>query len=166
MLDIDPVVRPDIVCDARKLHTLPAGAYDAVFCSHNLEHFHQHEVPLVLKGFQHVLNKSGFAHILVPDMQWLFETVVSDDRDIDDVSYVSPSGPVTFHDMIYGFGAAMAQGNLYYAHKTGFTEKSLAKTLMRARFARTYTARDGRGELVAYAFKSRPSVLQLRKLGV
>jgi hypothetical protein len=29
---------PDIVCDARELTTLEEGLFDAVYCSHNLEH--------------------------------------------------------------------------------------------------------------------------------
>src|SRR5262249_58225949 len=37
LLDIDPRGAPDILCDARRLKTLPADSYDAVYCSHNLE---------------------------------------------------------------------------------------------------------------------------------
>ena len=33
MLDIDPAVRPDVVCDARNLATLKGSEYDAVYCS-------------------------------------------------------------------------------------------------------------------------------------
>ena len=38
LLDVDPRGSPDIVCDARLLTTLPAGQFDAIYCSHNLEH--------------------------------------------------------------------------------------------------------------------------------
>lgn len=38
LLDIDPKGAPDIVCDARQLTTLDASQFDAVYCSHNLEH--------------------------------------------------------------------------------------------------------------------------------
>ena len=38
LLDIDPKGAPDIVCDARQLTTLAASQFDAVYCSHNLEH--------------------------------------------------------------------------------------------------------------------------------
>lgn len=38
LLDIDPKGNPDVVCDARELTTLPSATYDAIYCSHNLEH--------------------------------------------------------------------------------------------------------------------------------
>jgi len=34
LLDIDPDVRRDVVCDAREMSRLPAAQYDAVYCSH------------------------------------------------------------------------------------------------------------------------------------
>ncbi len=87
LLDIDPQVKPDVVCDAKQMGKLPRGAYDAVYCSHNLEHFYRHEVPNVLAGFQHVLKADGFAHIMVPDMNAVFEALK--DRDINDTWYRS-----------------------------------------------------------------------------
>ncbi len=48
LLDIDPSGSPDIVCDARELATLDAGQSDAVYCSHNLEHYYRHDVHLAL----------------------------------------------------------------------------------------------------------------------
>jgi predicted SAM-dependent methyltransferase len=68
LLDIDPTGSPDIVCDARNLTTLENGLFDAVYCSHNLEHYYRHDVPKVLGGFLHVLKEGGFAHIVVPDI--------------------------------------------------------------------------------------------------
>jgi predicted SAM-dependent methyltransferase len=43
LLDIDPQRMPDLLCDARGLRKLPSGVYDAVYCSHNLEHYYRHE---------------------------------------------------------------------------------------------------------------------------
>jgi hypothetical protein len=60
LLDIDPRGRPDILCDARKLTTLAPNLHDAVYCSHNLEHYFAHEVPKVLRGFHHVLKPRWF----------------------------------------------------------------------------------------------------------
>lgn len=65
LLDVDASRRPDILCDARQLKTLPAAQYDAVYCSHNLEHYYRHEVLPVLTGFLHVLKDDGFADIRV-----------------------------------------------------------------------------------------------------
>lgn len=48
LLDIDSRGKPDIVADARELDKLEHGLVDAVYCSHNLEHYYRHEVPKVL----------------------------------------------------------------------------------------------------------------------
>jgi ubiquinone/menaquinone biosynthesis C-methylase UbiE len=76
LLDIDPKGLPDIVCDARKLTALEASQFDAVYCSHNLEHYYRHDVPRVLAGFLHVLKDGGFAHILVPDINEVMRVTI------------------------------------------------------------------------------------------
>ena len=43
LLDIDPRGEPDIVCDARELTSLPPAQFDAVYCSHNLEHYYRYD---------------------------------------------------------------------------------------------------------------------------
>src|SRR3954469_19036580 len=68
MLDIDPASKPDILLDARNLTELPAAGFEAVYCSHNLEHYFRHDLRRVLAGFLHVLKPEGFAHVLVPDI--------------------------------------------------------------------------------------------------
>ena len=95
---------PDLVCDARELTTLPPAQYDAVYCSHNLEHYYRHDVPRVLAGFRHVLNEDGFAEIRVPDLADFMQTVVRRGLDIDDLLYQSPAGPITVRDVLYGLG--------------------------------------------------------------
>ena len=52
--------------------------------------------------------------------------MVEKNLDIDDFLYQSPEGPITVRDVIYGYGAEIERsGNDFYAHKTGFTKKSL-----------------------------------------
>src|SRR6266446_7887238 len=46
---------------------LAASQFDAVYCSHNLEHYYRHDGATVLRGFLHVLKPDGFAEIKVPD---------------------------------------------------------------------------------------------------
>lgn len=157
LLDIDPQLRPDVVCDARNLTGLRGAEYDAVYCSHNLEHYYRHEVPKVLAGFHHVLKTEGFAHVCVPDMRELMRTVVEKSLEIDDFLYQSPEGPITVQDVIYGFGVEIQKsGNDFYAHKTGFTESSLMATLRAAGFPWVFT-RVGNFEVQAVAFKNRPA---------
>jgi predicted SAM-dependent methyltransferase len=159
-LDVDPAADPDIVCDARELESLPAGVYDAVYCSHNLEHYWRHDLPRVLKGFAHVLTPEGFAEVAVPDLRAVFERVQRDDMDLDDVLYQSPAGPITVNDVVYGFGREIAEsGNDFYAHKNAFTAKSLARAFAIAGFGRVLTTR-GPYEIRAFAFKGEPTAEQ------
>ena len=166
LLDIDPRGNPDVLCDARELSRLEGAEYDAVYCSHNLEHYYRHDVPRVLAGFRHVLKGDGFAHIRVPDMSELMRVVVQKRIDIDDVLYQSPAGPITVRDVIYGYGVEIERsGNDFYAHKTGFTEKSLQSMLHACGFTHVYTG-TGNLEVSAAAFKAPPAEYARRLLAL
>jgi hypothetical protein len=157
LLDIDPKGAPDLVCDARELTAQPPGQYDAVYCSHNLEHYYRHDVPRVLAGFRHVLKEDGFAEIRVPDLADLMQTVVSRGLDVDDFLYQSPAGPITVRDVLYGLGVEIERsGNDFWAHKTGFTKKSLTAMLVRCGFPIVYNG-TGNFEVAAFAFKRTPT---------
>lgn len=157
LLDIDPKGQPDVVCDARELHTLPEGGYESIHCSHNLEHYYHHEVPKVLAGFAHVLKPNGFAYIRVPDMWELMKVVVQNHLDIGDVLYHTTTGqPITARDVIYGWGIEIERnGNDFMAHKTGFTQKALREFLSAAGFPWVFTTL-GKLEILAIAFKDKP----------
>jgi hypothetical protein len=157
LLDIDPSGGPDIILDAREMTSLTRSEYDSVYCSHNLEHYYFHDAKKVLDGFHHVLKEDGFAHIRVPDMTELMQTVISKKLEIDDVLYQSALGPITVHDVIYGYGVQLEKsGNDFYAHKMGFTEKSLIKALQQSGFNSIYSG-VGNLEINAFAFKSPPT---------
>lgn len=164
LLDIDPAVQPDICLDAKELGTLRPARYDAVHCSHNLEHFYRHDVPTVLAGFVHVLRPSGFAQIAVPDIEALMKAVVEGKRDIMDTWYRCPA-PISFHDVLYGWNEPMGEGNVYYAHRCGFTKKSLGAALREAGFKSVHIASDGMS-LHAYAFKGKPTEAARKSLGL
>ena len=156
LLDIDPRGSPDIVCDARNLTTLDAGQFDAVYCSHNLEHYYRHDVQKVLTGFLHVLKDNGFVHIRVPDIQEVMRVTIERNLDIDDILYQSPAGPIMILDVLYGYSVEIERsGQHFFGHKTGFTRKSLEKALRKAGFSKVYGA-TGNLEVVALAFKSSP----------
>jgi hypothetical protein len=161
LLDIDPAMNPDLCCDARDLSTLPPNAFDAIYCSHNLEHYYLHDAAKVLAGFHHVLSPTGFAEIRVPDMISLFKLVVEKGLDMDDVLYQSEEGPIMVCDVIYGFGKRIAEsGEDFFAHKTGFSRRSLASALRTAGFE-IIIFRAGRFlELAALAFKQMPTLEQ------
>ena len=159
LLDIDPAGKPDVVCDARELGKLPAGQFDAVYCSHNLEHYYPHDVPKVIAGFLHVLKDDGFAEVRVPDIKSVVQRWLRDGLDINDVLYQSPAGPITIRDVIYGFGAQIERTGVdFFAHKTGFTPKALADTLTGAGFGEVVILeRPHIFEVAALAFKTKPS---------
>ena len=156
LLDIDPKGTPDLVCDARELVTLEPDQFDAVYCSHNLEHYYRHDVHKVLAGFMHVLKGDGFAHVVVPDIQEVMRLTVERGLDIEDVLYNSPAGPIRVLDVLYGYGREIEEsGQDFYAHKTGFTKKSLVKALQAAGF-RKHFVRTGNLEITVFAFRNEP----------
>lgn len=156
LLDIDPRGSPDIVCDARKLAELDAAQFDAVYCSHNLEHYYRHDVRLVLAGFMHVLKDGGFADIRVPDIHEVMRVTIERGLDIDDILYQSAAGPIMVLDVLYGYSVEIERsGQDFFAHKTGFTPKSLLKALQTAGFSRIYST-AGNLEVNALAFKGIP----------
>ena len=161
LLDVDPRGAPDVLCDARALDTLEPDQFDAIYCSHNLEHYHAHEVSKVLGGFLHVLKPGGFAEIRVPDIAALMQTCIDEGHDIDDVLYTSGKGPVRVRDVLYGFGPEIeTSGQDFYAHKTGFSPKSLTRALRQAGF-QTIVRRPGRYlEILALAFRTQPDAEQ------
>jgi SAM-dependent methyltransferase len=155
LLDICATGKPDIVLDARKLETLPAAEYDAVYCSHNLEHYYPHDAFAVLKGFLHVLKTNGYAHIVVPDVGQVMRDFVANRMEIDDTLYQLAAGPITVHDVLYGYGEAIARsGDDFYAHKMGFTPSLLLRLLEMAGFARIDVRADaGNWEVQAIAYR-------------
>ncbi len=166
LLDIDPKGAPDICCDARKLDTLEAAQFDAIYCSHNLEHYYRHDVAAVLAGFRHVLKDGGFIQIRVPDMGEVFRRVVEGGLDIDDALYQSAAGPIMALDVIYGFQLQIERsGQEFFAHKTGFTQKSLLLALQRAGLTQVYSS-VGNLEVQAVAFKGQPTAQTLALWGL
>lgn len=161
LIDLDPKGAPDIVLDGRDLATLEPGQADAVYCSHNLEHYFAHDVPRVLAGMLHVLKPDGFADIRVPDLGQLIRDVAARDLDLEDLLYTSPAGPVRVHDVIYGFGPEIARsGADYYAHRTGFSQTTLAKALVLAGFGYVVRRPGHAWEISVLAFREVPTEAQ------
>lgn len=158
ILNIDAGPDVDFVMDARKLvgsEEVQSESMDVVHCSHTLEHFYDHEIPLVLAGFLRVLKPGGTLELRVPDMTWVFGQL-AEGRSLDDQAYESPAGPVTFRDVIYGYGPEIERsGKDYFAHKTGFTRQKLMDALIDAEFVSVnVTVVDEAFELRAVAHKT------------
>lgn len=161
LLDIDARGNPDLVCDARELISMEPGQYDAIYCSHNLEHYYRHDGVKVLQGFVHILKDEGFAEIRVPDIALVIAAVQERQLDLDDVLYESAAGPITAHDVIYGLQSEIvSSGQDFYAHKTGFTPKSLMKFLSDSGFRHIFLAEGVQLAVHALAFKTEPTEWQ------
>lgn len=139
-LDIDPAVQPDITGTVLDMAGVPDGSMDAIYSSHNIEHLYPHEVPLALREFRRVLKDDGIVVITCPDLQSVAE-LVAQDRLIEP-AYQSPSGPISPLDILYGHRKAMAAGNLYMAHRTGFTARTLMAALQESGFANSIGRRQ------------------------
>jgi SAM-dependent methyltransferase len=150
-LDIDPTTRPDILADMMDMSPVASGSVDAVWSSHNIEHVYAHHVSAVLREFLRVLKPGGFVLINCPDMQSIAQAVL--DTGLTKPAYQSASGPITPHDMIFGFGEAVAAGCEFMAHKTAFTGQSLGEALVAAGFGKVRVKRE-RFDLWARADKT------------
>ena len=140
----------DIVASLTDISPVADGAVDALFSSHNLEHLYPHEVGSALREFHRVLDTEGIVYLRVPDLQKVAELVAKDL--LDDPAYISPAGPIAPLDMLYGLRTALADGNYFMAHKTGFTAKTLRHALQEAGFACIRVQREEFG-LCAIAYK-------------
>jgi SAM-dependent methyltransferase len=139
-LDIDPTVAPDILCSITDMRPVATGSIDAIWSSHNLEHLYRHEVPTALAEFVRVLRPGGEVLLTLPDLQRVAEMVA--ENGLEDEAYVSPSGPITPLDMLYGHSPSLSRGHLNMAHKCGFTARTLAQLLNEAGFAGVTVQRD------------------------
>lgn len=168
LLDVDPSVRPDILCDARHLADhIAAGSYDAIYCSHNLEHYYRHDARRVLSGFVHALDGGGFVEIIVPDVAYVVQAMAANRLDIDDPLYSCAAGTFSCADVIYGWDKEIEEsGNDFFAHKTGYSQKSLSKLLGEFFPLSVVLADNAMLRLRALAFKSEPSPDLLTQLGV
>jgi SAM-dependent methyltransferase len=140
--DIEPSVRPDILGSIVDMAEIGSGTYDALWSSHNIEHIHTFEVPIALREFRRVLKDNGFTLITCPDIEPVAQLIV--DGLLEEAAYVSPAGPITPLDMLFGHSASVARGHVSMAHNTGFTVDRLGKALVAAGFQEVRVVK-GRG---------------------
>lgn len=162
-LDIDENVKPDIVGTMLDMSAVEDASVDAVFSSHNIEHLYPHDVPVALAEFKRVLKGDGFVVITCPDLQSVCALIAEDK--LTEPAYISPAGPIAPLDILYGHRPQMAQGNLYMAHRCGFTQRVLTGTLQAAGFASVASMRRAANfDLFAVATKAAMAESDLRAL--
>ena len=162
-LDINPDVQPDVIGTMTDLRSVSTASVQAVFSSHNIEHLYPHEVPLALAEFHRVLDDRGHVVITCPDLKSICRLVAEDK--LDEPAYQSPAGPIAPLDVLYGHRRSMQQGNLYMAHRCGFTETTLRIALATGGFGMVATkSRPEHFDLWALACKGQWTTDEVRAL--
>lgn len=137
-LDIDPRACPDIVASMVDMGGI--GPYDAVYCSHSLEHLYPHEVPTALREFRRVLKPGGHVVILVPDLEGVPAT-----------GDALPDSMLCGLHLYYGDATHIAD-NPHMAHHCGFVASTLRAALEAAGF-KARTQRMGGYQLLGIGVK-------------
>jgi len=146
-VDVDPSVAPDVLADIVDLAPIAAASVDAVWTAHCMEHLYEHDVARAMTEIRRVLKPDAFACIVVPDLQRI-AAFIAEDRILETI-YESPAGPITPHDVVYGFGAAIARGQVTMAHRCGFTPAALTRQIVKAGFGGYSLLRRAGFELAA-----------------
>jgi hypothetical protein len=152
-VDVNPAVDPDVVADVTDLSPIGDGVADAVWSSHCMEHLFLHQVGDAFSEFHRIMADDGFMICLVPDVQTVAKMVAADRA--HETVYQAPAGPVTAHDMFYGFGPAIAMGHTQMAHRCGFTPSIVVNFLNQSRFAEYAIRRLPSLELAIVARKTK-----------
>lgn len=165
-LDIDENVNPDFVGSMTDMSSVQDASMDAVYSSHNIEHLYPHDVPTALKEFLRVLKPDGFLVLTCPDLQSVC-ALIADDK-LTEPAFTSPAGPIAPIDILYGHRPSLAHGNLYMAHRCGFTQRVLTATLQANGFAMVAAARRAAPYYDLWAVASKAAMEEdvLRQLAV
>ena len=154
-VDSDPSAAPDLLADITDLSAIETGSIDAIWSAHCLEHLYLHQVGGAIAEMHRILADDGFMCLIVPDLQVLAEYIVNDK--LHEVVYQSAAGPVTAHDILFGYGPYIAQGHSGMAHRCGFTPGLLVRELQKSPFAEIILRRRPNHELAAVARKRPPA---------
>jgi predicted SAM-dependent methyltransferase len=140
-LDIDESVLPNVIGNMTDMKSVRNESVDAIFSSHNIEHLYPHEVPQALFEFKRVIKQGGFVVLTCPDLKSVCALVANDQLTAS--AYTSPAGDIATVGILYGHRPAIARGNLYMAHRCGFTQKVLVATFQIAGFKKMASTERG-----------------------
>jgi len=119
-------------------------------------------VPIAIAEFLRVLKPDGFVVITCPDRQSVC-SLVAEDKLLES-AYSAPAGPIAPIDIFYGHRPSLARGNLFMAHRCGFTRQVLDAVLRAGGFQTVASMARGRApyfDLWALASKSMRSEAEL-----
>lgn len=137
-LDIDPSWGPDIVASMTDMGDI--GQYDAIYCSHALEHLSMEDAIKALSEFRRVLNPGGRAFVIVPDTEGVSPT--------DEPLLETPAGIISGNDILFG-ASWLTKDNPFMVHKTQFTKESIESAMKSAGFQFSGASRGNCYNLIA-----------------
>lgn len=153
LLDVEEGPDVDVVGDMRDMPCEP-DSFDAVYCSHALEHLEAKDHERTLRGFRRALRPGGHVRIRVPDIARA--KIAGRELGWDTVLYVSASGPITALDIVKGHQASIDAGADAMRHRSALTAERLENLLRRAGFVSVTTSVSIPGwEIQAIATKPR-----------
>ncbi|HWW19396.1 MAG TPA: methyltransferase domain-containing protein [Steroidobacteraceae bacterium] len=149
-VDSEASVLPDVIADLTDLSSFADASAHAVWAAHCMEHLYEYQIPIALSEFRRVLRNDGFVCVIVPDLQTV-AGYIAQDR-LHEPLYQSAAGPVTPHDVLFGFGPAIASGQTTMAHHCGFTPSVLQRCFNGLKYGEIIVRRrSGSLELAAVA---------------
>lgn len=150
-VDDDPGTVPDVLGSLTDLSGIDSGSVDAIWSGAGLERLESHQVPRALTEMRRVLVEGGELLLCLPDLERVAALVLQ--GRLDEPVGVSPHGPITPLDLLYGNRAALAAGDERAAHRCGFSAQTLAAHLRRAGFGSVQVRKGGDLTLWAEATK-------------
>ena len=130
--DIDQKANPDICGSLTDMSLVESSSVNAIASHHNIEHIFAHEVVTALREFNRVLEDDGIVVLSCPDLESVCKAVAN--NKLMEPLYESSVGPISPMDILYGHRASIASGNVFMAHKCGFTYQSLVGAFNQAGF--------------------------------
>jgi hypothetical protein len=114
-LDINPVVKPDILHDiAQPLPEQYRGKFDIVFCSHMMEHMTRKEVLPAMRHICSAVKNHGEVYIIVPSLEWCAQQIIEH------------KDGLAVQGLIFG---GERQDNNWDVHKSGWTLNALRRMM-------------------------------------
>lgn len=159
-LDVDPRTQPDLLGSFADMRGAVGDArFEALFCSHAIEHLYAHEVIPAFREFLRVLKPEGFALVTCPDLAAIARHLLT--HGAEAIAYQSPAGPIRPIDMLFGHSQSIADGRISMAHNTGFTAQRLARTAQAAGFGEVRIIEGGAFDLWAVLLAPGASVAEI-----
>lgn len=149
-IDSESIVQPNILTPCYDLSMIPNASVEAIWAPHILHKVHVHQAKAALSEMNRVLKDEGKLYVIVPDAQ-IACAYIANNR-MDETLFTSAAGPVTPHDLLFGFAKGIERGNTQLQHKAAFTSESLG-LLARESGLSTITITRARFEIQLMAIK-------------